>query len=359
MVMKSTDTEKIKQMRFDRFVRMMSLYKADLARRLGETRKLFGRKVLSIDIHIHSNHSDGKGTVKDIYDSMKNAGLDFVFVTDHTSLQQKRAMRKLPNMSWGQEPVSRDSNRRHWMHHIGLLCGRRRFYPRCDSTAADFERARQIAPFVWIPHPVGWGNTWAGSNWYPEAWVRALWTLGDEFAMEVMNGAGKLVRAYDAFDQKAIEVWDRLLCDGKKVTALGGTDAHVPDSIGTVWSGVFAPQRRASSIIKTLKQGRCFASEASLIDFWCNGQPMGQTVRRRKGAAMKLSFRVADSAGIASIRIISRGKIVKEIDVKAKSVLQGKLSIRLGSEETYYRLESTASDDRRAFSTPIYVKPTK
>lgn len=349
---KATEREKLKQMRLTRLVVRIAWYKAKLAERLHETRRLFGRKVLAVDPHVHSTYHDGKGTVDQNHASMKNAGLDFIFITDHGTIEQKTATRKRPGVSWGQEPLTKDSNGHHYMHHIGMLCGRC-FTPVGDGTAADFRRAQKLAPFVWIPHPVGWNP----DNWYVDEWIEALWALPDKFAMEVMNAAGEVVRSYDAFDRKSVAVWERLLCDGKKVTALGGSDAHGPEDIGSVWTGVFASGRTARAIIKALNRGQCFATEASLMDFCCGGYPMGSTVRKKKGSMLKLNFRVADSAGVASVRIVSQGKAVKTIQGKNQGLVHGSWCRKMPAKATYYRLESTASDDRRAFSTPIYVEP--
>jgi len=142
------------------------------------------------------------------------------------------------------------------------------------------------------------------------------------------------------------------------VTALGGSDAHGPDEIGSVWTGVLGAVRSASSIIKALNAGRCFASEASLMSFTANGAPMGATVTAAKGSKVELGYRVADSAGIASVRVISQGKVVKEIRAGGETVVDGRLTRKAGAQATSYRLESTAADDRRAFSTPIYLAPT-
>lgn len=344
--MKTQEKERLKQAQYTRLGNLMRNYKRDLAERLAGTRKLFGRRAYVVDIHTHSNYSDGVGTVEENYERVKHVGLDFFFATDHGSIGQKRFVRKWADASWGQEPGASP-------HHLGLLCGSRLFVTRSDGVAAQFERAKKIAPFVWIPHPVGWYP----GVWYTDDTIEMLWTLGADFAIEVMNAANKVTRAYDAFDAKAVTVWDRLLCDGKKVTALGGSDAHSPDEIGSVWTGVFAATRTAPSIIKALNKGRCFASEASLLDFSCSGRPMGATVRKRRGAKLELRFRVVDAGGIASVRIISQGRVVKEVHAKGKTVVESTWTRKVGARPVYYRLESTASDDRRAFSTPIYVEP--
>jgi hypothetical protein len=283
--------------------------------------------------------------VHENWERSRHNGLDFIFATDHGSIRQKPITAKFAATSWGQEPGAK-------LHHLGLLCNRRRFKPKCDNIAADFARAKAAAPFAWIPHPVGWYPV----TWYGDETINLLWTLGPEFPMEVINGASKIVRAYDQFDAKAVKVWDKLLINGRKVAALGASDAHSPDDIGSVWTGIFAERKTAPSIIKALNQGLCFASEASLMDLSCNGRPMGSTLQVKRGAALKFHFRVADSAGLAAVRIISQGKVVKELRLHGKPLADGEWTTKAKLGWTYFRLESTASDDRRAFSTPIYVR---
>ncbi len=341
--MRAAAEQQFRLHRLHRLANEVRWIKRDLAQRLKETRRLFGRHVHPVDIHTHSIHSDGLGAVADNCEFAMKARLDFLFVTDHYSTGQKRALRRWANASWGQEPPASH-------HHLGLLCNSRLFKPKCDSIAADFGRAKKIAPFVWIPHPTGWYP----DTWYTQDQINSLWTLGESFAMEVINGANKALRAYDKLDERTILVWDRLLCDGRKVAAIGGSDAHSPEDIGCTWTGVFSPSPTPGAIIKALNQNRCFASEATLMDFSCDGQPMGSTTTKAKNASVALNFRVADAAGLQSVRIISQGKVTKEIWARGEKLVQGTLERKCKPKPTYYRLESTAVDGRRAFSTPIY-----
>jgi hypothetical protein len=258
-------------------------------------------------------------------------------------------VRRWKDASWGQEPPID-------IHHIGLLCNTRIFRPDPKvPLAVNLENARKIAPFAWIPHPVGWYPV----RWYPDSAVEQLWKAGDCFAMEIINGALKIIRAYDQFYAKAVGVWDRLLCDGRKVTAVAGSDAHCPEEVGSVWCGVFASTRTAPAIIKALNKGLCFASEAALLDFSCGNKPMGSTLRKQTGAAMRLRFRAADSAGLARVRIISQGRLIHEILPGGKTLVEGSLAVKAGRRPAYYRLETVSVDDMRAFSTPIYIEAKK
>lgn len=341
--MKKNEKENLRHMRLEKLSSRISMYKKDLAERLLASKKIFKDKVYAVDIHCHSNYSDGLGTPLEDYECAKNAGLDFLFITDHNSIKQKREIKNYKDASWGQEPGAGS-------HHIGLLNNPRLFTPLLKNISEDFEKAKKMAPFVWIPHPAGWYP----ARCYSEEQIESLWDLGENLAMEVMNGANKTVSAYDTFDAHAIQVWDRLLCDGKHVTALGGSDAHIPEDIGSVWTGVSPDTLDATTIISSLRQGNCFASEAALLDFSCSGKPMGSEIKIKKGTKIKLTVRIADSAGIASFSIISNGKILKHVDAGHKSLIRDSITV-LPAQNTYYRLETVSSDKRRAFSTPVYI----
>ncbi len=344
--MSTSRKTELREARFRRAIRILGWYKRDLGERLRRTRRIFGGGVLAVDPHTHSSHSDGTGTVEENCAAAENAGLDFLFVTDHMSLGQKRPLKKCPRASWGQEPGA-------GLQHMGLLNGTRLFRPRRDGLRADYDRACRIAPFVWIPHPAGWYP----DVWYSDEAVAALWTLGESFAMEVVNGANHAVRAFDAFDRKAQEIWDRLLSDGRRVTALGASDAHSPDDIGTAWTGVLGARRNGASIIRALQRGACFASEAPLLDFSCNGDAMGSIVRGKTGSSVAFSIRAADSTGLAKVRVISMGRVVKEWNPNGRPLLEAAWSAKIGRANRWFRLAVSAVDDRRAFSTPIYVRP--
>lgn len=328
--------------RYRRACEWLAWYRDDRRRRLRETRALFGEPVTVVDPHTHSAYSDGIATIAMNRDAGLAAGIDLVFATDHNSLGQRRAVRHIRSMSWGQEPGALH-------HHIGLLGNRRRFTPRQDSIAADVARARGLAPFVWIPHPAGWYPR----TWYSEEQKEALWTLGPSFAMEVLNGAHKIGRAFDAFDEAAVALWDRLLVAGRRVTPLGASDAHLPEGIGCCWTALPGRARGVAAVLKGLNAGCCMASEAGLIAISIDGQPMGSTVavgRRR----LVLRFRAADAAGLQWLRVVAGGHVRRRLWTRGAPLVTGEWVFAPGRLR-YVRVEAAASDDRRVFSAPIYL----
>ena len=343
--MKGAERHALTMRRLQRLDGLVRNYKMRLAERLDRSRKLFGTRVYAVDPHSHSNFSDGSSTVAENCERAQLAGLDFLFASDHGQIRQKRSALSCPHASWAEESSAGG-------YHIGLLQPKRTHHARQgESAAAGIDRARKVSPFVWAAHPAGFSKP------SPERMAKLAADLGavDNPAMEVLNGFNVIDRAYYRTGRWGAELFDRLLCAGKHVTPVGASDTHTMVEIGNAWTGVFASRRAALPIIKALTAGYCFASESSLVHLACNGKPMGSTLRKKKGSALTLRFRVADSAGIAWVRIVSQGRVIKEWDAKGKTLLTGTLARKASARPTYYRLESAATDDRRAFSSPIYV----
>ena len=325
----------------------LAALRRDQAQRLRETRELFNEPVLIVDPHTHSEYSDGSATIAMNREVADEAGIDFVFATDHASLGQKRAVRTKPNMSWGQEPGGNP-------HHIGLLCNTRLFKQKGDRLDLDVARARKLAPFVWIPHPAGWypGTAYSADR------TEALWTLAPAFAMEVLNGACRIGTAFDRFDAAASVLWDRLLTDGIRVTPLGASDAHLPESIGCCWTALpGGVQPTAAAIIKGLNTGHCLASEGPLLGLWVEDQPMGTSVRVQPRQRLQVRYRVADAAGLQCVRLVADGRAVKTIYPRDATCIEGEMTFAPGRKRSI-RLEARAVDNRRAFSAPVYFTST-
>lgn len=325
---------------------MVRREKRALGERLTATRSLFRRSLLVGDVHSHTTFSDGVSSVAENKAIADLVGLDFLFITDHRTQRHRPHCRKA-GVWWGQEPPSCG-------REIGVLMPRKLFVPRHDSLAADFARARRTAPFAWIPHPAGYG----ASTRYPAEMAAQLRTLPDRFAMEVLNGSLKLSRAYNAISAEAVALWDELLGEGKQVTVLGGSDAHICFTIGTAWTGVYGARCRSADVVRELGAGHSFASEGPLLWISCGRAIMGDTVRRRRGMKARIRFVAADAAGLHSVRIVTPAGVRRCVRGRDASRISGDIAIAVGSQPSYVRLECTASDGRRAFASPLFLQPS-
>ena len=345
--MKANRTKILQDRRWDYPLKIAQWWQEHMRDRIHATRKLFGSpKFFRGDCHCHTIHSDGIGTVEMMNQMKDAAGLDFLFVTDHWGITQKRECVKFPNLWWGQEPPTQ-------YHHIGILDGVRKYVVKRDLIA-DLAAARKIGKLVFIAHPTGWYPV----TRYNQEQMNALFSIGDEFNMEIINGANQMLDCFDVTDDSSVKLWDKLLCAGKRVHAMGNTDAHLPHCIGSVWNGVYHARLEKQGIIQALGNGRHFVSEAPCIDLRVasggRSARMGETLPVSGGKAT-LQVRVADSLGLQALRVVQDGRVTKEIDVRGKTSVRQKIPIRVGSRSRYVRVECNARDWRRAYTNPVYV----
>lgn len=312
----------------------------DNARRVEESRKLFGRKFFRGDCHSHTQHSDGIGTVAETAAMVESHGLDFQYVTDHWGVTQGPECRK-HGLWLGQEPPAH-------LHHLGILGLEEAFEPSNDLVA-DFKEVKRRGGVPFIPHPTGWWPT----RIYTEEQTRALESLPHPFLMEIINGANNLVSAFDYTDQSAVELWDHLLMIGRRVHAMANTDGHAPHVLGTAWNGVFAARCEPKSILRALQQGKSFASEGPLLDLKIDQTGMGAVLKKRSKSS-RIKFVVADSRGLLRVRLVADGRVRKTWHPDEKPLLTGEQSLP-ANVKRYVRVEAISVDGRRGYSNPVYL----
>jgi hypothetical protein len=296
------------------------------------------------DCHLHSTYSDGIGTVPEIAAWVEKAGLDFAFVTDHGTVRQKIPCARFRNLWWGQEPGTQH-------HHLGIL-GLDRKYTVTKDLVRDYRKVIALGGFPFIPHPTGWFPT----TRYVQERIDALELLGDDFTMEVVNGANNIFDCYDVTDDMSVALWDRHLAAGKTVRGMGNTDAHLPQAIGDVWNGVFPDRFSKEGVIRALWKGHFFASDAPFVRLSCDGAGMGDTLERREGSRLDLHYECVDSLGLQRIRVIADGRPVADLWPRHEPVVKKVHRFRFRGGRSYVRVECFARDNRKAFSNPIYIR---
>jgi len=83
---------------------------------------------------------------------------------------------------------------------------------------------------------------------------------------------------------------------------------------------------------------------------------MGDKICKKIGAKVKINFACCDSLGLHSVRLIKNGKIIKNIKAKDVPMILDSYQYTVEQKSYYFRLECTSIDQRRAFSSPIYIK---
>jgi hypothetical protein len=348
-----------------------------------------------VNLHMHTRYSDGTGTHKDIAEAAIKTGLDAVIVTDHNVLVQGvegyyRVSRSRVLLLVGQEV--HDQDRDPQKNHLLVFNANRDVSTLADDPQTLINGVAEAGGLSFIAHPrdpeaPAFKET--DISW--EAWdVHGytgieLWNALSELKTVIPT---KLHGAFYAFFpqfigyspiSETLQRWDDLLAEGRRVVAIGGSDAHAlimhmgplqrvifpyKFHFRAVNTHVFIPQPLTGDvptdkkmIYEALAAGRCFigydlpASTRGFI-FKAKGLEqsaiMGDKISAKRGVTLQAHLPTA-----AEIRLIKDGKTIsiwKDSQACAYSA----------TEPGVYRVEAWKNYLGRKrgwiFSNPIYVR---
>jgi len=204
------------------------------------------------DLHLHTVHSDGERHPGELVSAAHASGLDFIVCTDHNTNAANRvwsacrtgALLVVP----GEEVTTRHG---HWLA-VGLSPHAWvdwRYAP-CDGVFPRFAaEVREAGGLVVAAHPA---LPLPGSAWeFGFAHVDAL---------EVWNGRWSLD------DELSLRIWQRLLRQGRRVVAVGGSDSHGKHQpVGSPQTAVHARELSIPALVDGLRCGRSYIARSRAV----------------------------------------------------------------------------------------------
>jgi hypothetical protein len=236
------------------------------------------------DFHVHTAHSDGACDVAGkrdpcpalhTFDAARDAGLDFVAITDHNTISQLDDMKL--HQGWYPKTLLIPGTEITTFNGHANVIGNTDFLdfqlgsPRLPTLAKLFDQVDAANGFISINHPsLPSGEACMGCGWTVKEtdWSRVT-------AIEVINGASMRTSGPEgAFN--GIAFWEKLLRDGHRITAIAGSDNHdATDTTGARQSPVgkpatvvFADTLSTQGIIAGVRSGRVYVD---------TGAPAGAT----------------------------------------------------------------------------------
>jgi hypothetical protein len=197
---------------------------------------------LVINLHMHTPYSDGSGSHAEIARAALKAGLDAVIVTDHNVWVEGPQMYyqdgdRRTLLLVGEE--LHDRTRQPQKNHMLVFGAYRELAAYADQPQRLIDAVNRAGGLSFIAHPVDPAApavkeadiSWV--DWDVQGYTGLeLWNSMSEFKGLLKT---RLHALYYAFFPghigrgpypEAIQRWDSLLAEGRKVVALGGSDAH-------------------------------------------------------------------------------------------------------------------------------------
>jgi hypothetical protein len=209
-----------------------------------------------VNLHMHTRYSDGSGTHKDIAHAAMQTGLDAVIVTDHNVLVQgvEGYYRASDSNRFASTPSTRlrisrvlllvgqevhDQDRDPQKNHLLIFNASRDLSALADEPQTLINGVRDAGGICFIAHP----KDPAAPAFHEDDISWEDWTVENYTGIELWNGLSelktvvptKLHGAFHAFFPQfvghhpipeTVRRWDELLAGGRRVVAIGGSDAH-------------------------------------------------------------------------------------------------------------------------------------
>lgn len=188
------------------------------------------------NFHIHSTHSDGGGSAKQIAEAARTVGLDFIALNDHSYLTQLH----LEDEGYHKGiPVLVGSEIGRRFHHYLAYNIKDQVNDESYSPQEVIDAVNRQGGFGFLAHPFEEGmpflensTVYTWNDWSVIGYTGiCIWNFTSRWKENVktsLHGIYHLIfKTYTVKgpSQKTLETWDRL-CLKRQVVALGGSDAH-------------------------------------------------------------------------------------------------------------------------------------
>lgn len=346
------------------------------------------------NLHVHTPFSDGTGTHEEIARAALRAGLDFVVFTDHNvwvqGVEGYRYQGDQRVLLLAGEEIH-DQVRQPQKNHLLVLGVERELATLAPDPQHLIDEVSRMGGLSFFAHPVDP----AAPKFRQEdlSWVD--WDLAGFTGLEIWNFMsdykGRLqtilggiycsynppLVAHGPFPE-AIDRWDRLLAQGQRIVAIGGSDAHALQiRAGPLHAVVFPyeflfravnthvltpeplvgePRADRSRIYESLRRGNCFVGydlPAPTRGFRFTAQGKDRTVLMGDSIAARPAVTLqAWLPSHADITLIHDGRPIKR-------VFDQQAIVEIVKDPGTYRLEAKIDFRRRLrtwiLSNPIYL----
>jgi len=198
------------------------------------------------NMHAHTTKSDGRLSPEDLVRTYREAGYDWLIITDHDLVTQ-------PSDSTGNLILLPGNEITAGGGHILHVGTRERIEPLADR-AEVIRRARDAGGLIVINHP-RWSSSY---NHWP---VEAIKGLPRFDGIEIYNG----IMRREPGSPLATDCWDRLLSQGVRSWGYANDDFHKDIDLGLGWNVAMCEEATGDAILESLATGQFYASTGVVL----------------------------------------------------------------------------------------------
>lgn len=220
---------------------------------------------ITINLHMHTRHSDGTGSHQDIAQAALRAGLQAVIVTDHNILVKDQERYYTENgdrvlVLVGEEIHDNSTPARN--NHLLVFGVQEELAGLAGDTQKLIDEINNQGGLSFIAHPIDPAapqfnqGDFSWDKWDIRGYIGIeLWNGFSEFKTRLKNIPAALWYAYQPRRvgrgpiPETLQLWDQLTSGGKRVVAVGGSDAHAMNaSLGPLKKKVFPYEYHFKSV---------------------------------------------------------------------------------------------------------------
>ena len=220
---------------------------------------LFGKTRYKVNLHMHTNMSDGRKTPEEAVRIYKAHGYDAVALTDHWVMGENTAMDGVTLLSGAEYNCGGSDCRNGVFHSVAICCDKE---PRIDRGMGAQEMVDAI-------HAVGGLAVLAHPAWSLNSPAQILSVEGFD-ATEIYNSVSAV--HHSRRPDSSILV-DMLGAEGRYYPLIAADDAHYYDGSDECKSFIMvqAEENTPEELKKAIKAGRFYASQGPEVHLFRNG----------------------------------------------------------------------------------------
>ncbi|MGB4581495.1 MAG: CehA/McbA family metallohydrolase [Coriobacteriia bacterium] len=305
---------------------------------------------LAGDGHVHSEYSDGSGTVAEDAAAAAATGLDFMVITDHAD--------KMTARDFGTELSECDAA----TYETGVRTIMGQEYPinhvflSADGHYLGYSPNYYIDPtgithqsIIDAVNAAGGIGIIAHPNHYTMGWSE--WDASGDAGLEILSDGWP-----SDSDAGLRERWDGLIAGRAGCAGMGSSDAHSAGDIGQERTYVYTGGSTSkTAILAGIRNGQTVVSDGIFASCDIKGRGIGEHVRASFGESLPVRVDWPTSQNLSTVTLVYNGRTVREHVHADDNAASGLVIPVTATDGGAIRIEATGTNGKHAFTSPVFV----